>query len=199
VDNSISANLTTEQAEKPLSRQVLDKSMTLDDYISEKRISGSLLERLKILEAEDTAALLFVLEAANPSANTLRVMLTLVDEICSREKKKFRDVLGSGGCVKIMENEKLSRKEKQKRIRLELEAIRYPETKKVRDKLTEAQEQVWAECGIKLELPQDLEGDSVSVDLSSQSPGDFRRLGEKLKLLAEHPATARVFKLLRGE
>jgi hypothetical protein len=173
--------------------------MTLDDYISEKRISGSLLERLKMLNAEDAAVLLFVLEAANPSANTLRVMLTLVDEICLREKKKFSEVLGGSHCVKIRENEKLSRKEKQKRIRLELESLRYPETKKVKDELAQAQGQVCAECGLKLKLPQDLEGDTMSVELLGQNPEDFQRLAGKLKLLAEHPATARMFKLLRGE
>ena len=99
----------------------------------------------------------------------------------------------------ILAHEKLSRKEKQRRIRLRLEARRFPETQKVREQLEVCQREIMQALDVRVDVPLDLEGDAVTVKCVVRSTADFAQFGGKLALLAEHPAAEEIFRLLAGE
>jgi hypothetical protein len=173
--------------------------MEIKDYIAAKHVSGKLLSRLQALSGDDAGAVAALVEAINPSANALRGLLQLADEICLRDGVKMQQVLTVASIKAVLENDKLSRKEKQKEIRFELETVRYPVLSALRRELTQAQAELVRDTGIRLEAPVNLEGEMLFVSLSARSADEFGRLAEKLQSLALHPATKRIFELLRGE
>ncbi|HQH25775.1 MAG TPA: hypothetical protein PLP17_00135 [Oligoflexia bacterium] len=173
--------------------------MEIEDYIAEKHVGGSLLSILRRLEAQDSRSVCALIEAINPSANTLRGLLDLVYEICRRDARKLHEVLALPVVHDVVRHEKLSRKEKQKALRIELEALRYPQMNSVRCKINAAQQELLRQFGLRVEAPKDLEGDTLTVRLSVRSLNEFADYAEKLKLLSRHPAAGEMFKLLRGE
>lgn len=171
----------------------------LQRYIEEKRVSGVLLERLQGLQERDQGALISLVEAINPSANTLRGLLTLVDETCAREQKELSQILASPEVASVLEENGLSRKEKQKKVRFFLEGLRYPETKRVKERLGELERILVKELGLRVECPHNLEGDAIGIKVAARDAIELQESAEKLRQLAEHPALAEVFLLLKGE
>ncbi len=170
---------------------------SLKQYVEEKHVGGSLRERLEALGVDEQEALCAIL-ALSPSANTLQELLRLSVEIAARDGVSLHSVLSSEELLAILEREGVNRKEKQKLLRALLEETRFPEMKKIRDSLSAHQAQLRKECGLRLSLPEDLEGDSVSLEISARSPKDLEQLAARIKQLAKHPSTKAVFDILGG-
>ena len=88
---------------------------------------------------------------------------------------------------------------RQAELRRALEVLRFPELQKVKAQLEAAAGELVKASGLRFELPNDLEGDAVSVEVSARSPQDLRDISQRFAAAAEHPAAARLFAVLRGE
>jgi len=174
-------------------------SVVFENYITERRVEGDLLERLQTLSLLEQQALNQFVAALSPSANTLREVIALVDGIAAREGVSFTDILSNPELAEIYAEQDWSRKEKQRRVRLVLEHRRYPVLTKIQNELQSCVSQIRSELGIVIELPKDLEGDTLSLSISANSPEKFAVLGEKLKQASSHAALKRIFQLLHGE
>ncbi len=173
------------------------KPCLIEQYINEKRLEGTLRSRLEESSPSERQALAPVLELS-PSANTLQEILRLAGEIAARDQQELSRILSSSALASVIEQEDLNRKQKQKLLRQSLEDLRYPELKKLRDELEYHQKTIRKECGLRLSLPEDLEGDSLTLEVSARSPEDFKALSLRFEELAEHPSTKAVFAILGG-
>lgn len=170
----------------------------IENFISEKRIEGELCARLRNLEGDSREAVSTLIEAVNPSGNTLRELLRLADEIGSRDRTSAGAVLLSPPIAGALKTP-LSRKQKQAEIRRLLEAKRYPEVAEIHRRLNQAQKDLAAATGLRVEFPPDLEGEKLTVTVAARSPGELAEAAEQLRKLAEHPATSEIYAILRGE
>lgn len=171
---------------------------TLARYIEEKCAGDRLGAELAALEGGERAALERLIESLRPSANSLREMLRLAQEISRREGAALAEVLNCSDVAAALEAGGSS-KERQKRLRQVLERRRYPQLHKLQLELEKCREQILAELGLRLELPPDLEGDTLSVTISGRNARDFEVQGAKITELSAHPALLRIISLLQGE
>ncbi len=172
--------------------------MDFANYIQEKRVSGELLEILKTLNPADSTAVALLIQELSPSANTLRGLLQMAQEIAGRDAKSLSEILGDSKLLAVLEHEKISRKDKQKKVRLALEAMRYPEVQHVRQLVAGAQKELLDKFGLRAELPSNLEGDEIVFSVLVREPEELAAWAEKLRQMAGHPALKELFDLLKG-
>lgn len=168
----------------------------IESYIQEKHVEGVLKARLEELLPEERQALEPLL-ALGPSANTLQEILRIAAELAVRDSQALASVLSSASAP-VISREGVGRKQKQKLIREALQDLRYPELKRLKENLELHQQKIRKDCGLKLQLPDDLEGDSLSVEVSARSSEELLKLSERFRELAEHPSTKAVFEILGG-
>ena len=167
-------------------------------FIDHRRVSGELLERLERLTESDVEIILPLIDDLHPSANTLRVWLRLADDIAARDGRALTQIFSATEVQAICRAE-TSRKERQKILRVFLERQRFPLTAKIRDELDAACAELLREFGLELLIPRDLEGDLLEVKIGARSAPELEAAALRLQRLAQHPATAQVFRKLRGE
>ncbi|MCB0324744.1 MAG: hypothetical protein KDD69_14275 [Bdellovibrionales bacterium] len=172
--------------------------MELTQYITEKHVGGALRARLETLEAAERECIERVVCGLNPSANTLRALMGLAEEIGARDGMSLVEVFSSPEVTAALV-EQAPRKVRQKRVREVLHARRYPEIHAIKARLQQARQQVLVDCGLTLELPEDLEGDAIQVSLTVRSAEELARAAERMQQAANHPSTTTVFSILKGE
>ena len=169
----------------------------LQQYIAERQISGVLAEQLLALSGESAARVGVLCRELQPSANTLRGFLSLAEQIAARDKSTVAAVFAEFDDVVCAE--KVQSKEKQRRVRLLLEAKRYPARAALQNELVQLQKEMVRESGLRIEYPRDLEGDTLSISFRVSSVDDLTATSARVEKLATLPATKRMFALLRGE
>lgn len=170
----------------------------IDCYVTAKGISGALATRLSQTKAEDRAVLEQILGQLHPSANMLRDLLRLADDICAREGISFSQLFGLTELHHVLCDQVSGQKDKLHKIKRLLEARRYPESHKIRQELDQCQRMLVRETGLKIELPKDLEGDTLHCTIAFRSAAECADIIDKLAALKSHPAYERILSLLTG-
>jgi hypothetical protein len=170
----------------------------LSDYIAEKRVDEKFALRLIEAPEPEQQALLALIAATNPSANTLRQFVRLAEEISLRDRVPLSSVLAETEIRSILA-EPTSRKERQKFVRLALERRRYPLMSGLYRRLESFQREVLEKWGLEVEFPQDLEGDEISLTVSFRSAEELAKYSASTGEFAQSSELDEMFKLLKGE
>ena len=173
--------------------------LDLATFKKERRPDSELSARLDSLAAEYHQLLGDILQGLRPSANNLREILRLSEEIAARDKLNLHSVFTLAGLDSILSNEKLSRADKTKKLKNELADLRYPERARMAARLRELQKELVKATGVRVKFPEDLEGDSLLIELRAKDTQQMRGHGESLSKTSEHPALREIFDILRGE
>ena len=171
---------------------------TIQSFISERYVTGVFRERLETLSTSDSSAVAQLVSQLQPSANFLRDVLDLAEEISARDGKAPHDILSEPGVREIILGE-LGRKDKQKRIRQYLESRRFPMRSKIAARLNMLQRVIQKNAGVRVEFPEDLEGDQLTCAISFRSADELSRVAEQLAGLKDATELKEMFSLLRGE
>ena len=170
--------------------------MQLSEYIETRKISPELSKELRSYPQTELCQLITSIE---PSANALKTYLQLINEIARRDECSVSSVFQSEELQAVLSLEQVPRKERGKRYRQILEIRRYPELAKIRQTIEENTKALSADCNFKIQLPKDLEGDSLTVSFSVRSPEDFLKFAKRLQEAATHRASSQIFSMLRGD
>ncbi len=157
-----------------------------------------LRDRILKLDTKDQQALSSILEESHPSANTLRDILRLASEVAARDKISLAEVFTQESVSLLLGREGLSRKDKQRLIKKEMERLRYPERRRLEDRAQELCRELVKDTGLRMELPKDLEGGTIAVRVSERSPEGFAEIADKFNQLSQHPSCVSLFNLLNG-
>lgn len=168
-------------------------------YIEEKRVSGALLKRLQGLSQEEVACTCRLIEALNPSANSLSRLIELIDETTKRDQIRWQGIFENAEVKEILGHERLGRGEKRQRIRRLLEGLRFPEYAKTLLRLESCARELSHKRGFSIELPIDLEGDAVKICAQVSNCEELRKLGENLLEISADTKARELFSLLKGE
>jgi hypothetical protein len=167
-------------------------------YCAEKGFRGQTTESWLQLPEPDGAALLELAEALRMGENHFRDFLDWLEEIALRDGIAVRTVLGGEPIAKILDDPRLGRNDKLKRIKEELWRLRYP-------RLAEAQEQVRSRIRelklspqIQMSAPLNLEGGALTVQMRATSREELARLARELAEAVEKKGVAEIFQLLGG-
>ena len=170
-----------------------------EKFINERRVQGPLQARLASLVGAELELFERLLAALNPSANTLRALLDLLDDLACRDQVSVSTILNESEVQLILCDRDLSYKEKQQRLRRALNARRFPEMTRITRELTESCVALSRAYDIELALPHELEGDAVLVQLKLNSAAATGEAGAKLIALAADLRFKGLFRVLHGE
>lgn len=170
----------------------------LDTYIAEKHVPEDFQKELRSLNKEDLSVISKFLEVLSPSNNSFQVLYKYMIEISARDKKSISEILSDEELRKIVDGDKGSRKEKLSLVRRYLELKRFPEKNKIQDLMGLTVSNIRKEYGVILDLPDELEGDTVHVQFSIKSAEDFGNKLRKLEELRDSNQLEHLFDILMG-
>lgn len=178
-------------------------SPILRKFVEERRVEGSLLAVLEELCPDHRESLEFLIEELRPSANTFRDLIELVKDISARERKPIAAVLSKPLVRQFLGADEglsgLSAKDKQKRLRFELEKRRFPERTRITERLALLSLELRKSYGVDLELPEDLEGDTLVLSLKIRSPEQCELAVERLREFPRDPRLKEIYDILLGD
>lgn len=170
------------------------------EYTIAKHLESSLVEEIKALCLADRSTVENLSLELKLSANNLREFYQLTREICSREKISIAALLKEAKFAELLDSSSnLSPKDKLKKLKHELEARRFPETEMIKNKINQSLKEITKKYNLKLNPPEDLEGDIFSLNLNFNSKEQLKTLVTKLDSLSKDKCLEEVFSTLKGE
>lgn len=128
------------------------------------------LERLAEVERE---ALLDLLDRLGASQGKQRQIVSWLEEICRREGRSVAEVLAEPLVRGVLEDERLGRVEKEKRLRVYLYGRRFPERSRLEARQAELAAGLRLPPHLRLEVPQSFEGLDFQIHLSFSNRTEF--------------------------
>jgi hypothetical protein len=175
------------------------QSTVLSEYLRERQLQGSFADYLFGVTERIGAEVEDMIRVLNPSANALRGILVLVEEISRKERISLSEVFSSSSLSNVLLDDDIPRKEKIKRIRDILERRRYPEKSRLEDMIKNCSDTIRKKYNLRVIMPDELEGDSIEIKISGRSPEDIHTAAGKLQSLSESEELAALFGILRGD
>ncbi len=175
----------------------LDKSL-LTNYLLEKSASKELLDSLDKLDKPLIDFLTLLASELGPSANSINSILQIVREISLRDGTSSSEVIKAVNIQALIDT-KRARKEKFSLIRQAFEQIRFPEKTRIEKEIYSLVSDIKREFNVKLELPQDLEGDILSISVNFKDPESLLENSKRLESLSSSPKLTQLFKVLKGD
>ncbi len=144
-----------------------------------RRWSGETLARLDRLEPASRAALEAIVQPLRLSDNHLRGVLDLVEDTAARCSTSVAEVLGDAEVAALCERP-IARSEKIKALKARLRRLRYPQLSAALTRVDELRNALELPGRVRLEVPDNLEGDDVVVTLRASSADEMRAHSERL-------------------
>jgi hypothetical protein len=167
-------------------------------YCTEKGFRSQTTESWLQLPEPDGAALLELAEALRMGENHLRDFLDWLEEIALRDGIAVRTVLGGEPIAKVLDDPRLGRNDKLKRIKEELWRLRYPRLAGTEEEIRRRLRELKLSPQIRMSAPVNLEGGALTVQLRAESQEELVRLARQLGEAAEKKGVAEIFQLLGG-
>jgi len=171
----------------------------LEQYVQSRVQDAKFASWLGSSSQETARVIERYIQQLRPSANALKAILELARDIAARDDTSLVQVLGEAELTQVLGDGDLNKKDKYARIRYLIERKRFPEKAAVEDALHLLTKELLSTHGIRLELPDDLEGDSISMNLRFRSKEELLQVSERVSQLSKDERVARVFELLSGQ
>lgn len=167
-------------------------------YCESKQVPEETRSYLNSLPECDLRAIISLIKDLSPSSNTLRTFVDLLGDIQHRDKLNFSDILDKASLCFILSSSGSS-KDKQIKLKNSLMRIRFPEKFTIEDSLNNLTSKIREEFGVKIILPEELEGDQLQVNLCFRSGEGLSIISKKLANLADSKQLEEIFSILKGE
>jgi len=171
----------------------------LEKYIVDRRVDEAFADRLRSLSSEDLTAVNNLISIIKPSANSLRGIMRLLEEIAHRDSKGIAQLLSEASISDLLSVGNVKGKVLQGKLVSLLESLRYPERALLNDKLQVKLKELVREFGVSVTVPEELEGDSIVVSFKARSSEEISKKAAKLVEIGEHPACKEIYSILLGE
>ena len=178
---------------------LLGSADPLSDYLRERQVEHGLSARLQGLGVSERGFFEQLVTRLRPSANFLRDVLDLVEQIAGKERIQLAALTAELGETSAMQEEsRLGPKDRQRELKKCLERRRFPETARIETALVERQRGLAKDTGLRVQYPDDLEGDSLTLTLQFSSSQKLGEMSRAIEQLAADPRLEEMFSLLKG-
>jgi len=151
------------------------------------RLDPETAHSLERLDGPEREALLDLLDRLGASQGKQRQIVSWIEEICRREDRSAAEVLAEPLVRAVLEDERLGRADKEKRLRVYLYSRRFPERSRLEARQTELAGGLKLSPNLRLEVPQSFEGLDFQIHLSFSSRTEFEAGLQALDRLAGRP------------
>lgn len=179
--------LSLEPNEKILSTYLSLARMEEDvkTYVLREEVSRSNIRILSTLTPEDRTALIPFLSSLKLGENRLREVLTLLDEICRRDRLSMKGMIHRAEIQTILSREELPPVQKTERIKRVLMDLRYPKMKTLEEGFERMRKALHLPAGVSLHHSPYFEGKELKIDFQFQSMEEYRSIVDSLSQLED--------------
>ena len=167
-------------------------------YAREKRFSAATAERWLAKSPKDQRALLNLALRLRLGENHFRDVLDAVEDIACRQESGLSTVLEVGPVAAVLSRE-LGRNETLKAVKQALRRLRYPQLTETERRICELVKELKLPSGVTVGLPQNLEGEDVSLTVQAASAAELKTKAAALSEAAAKMEWEEIFDLLGGE
>ncbi len=178
---------------------IAPQSSELGRYLAERQAPESFVRELLAHGSAEQAQLLCLIRLLRPSANTLRELVSMINEICRRDSMNWSTLFSDQAVIYALdENREANAKDRHRELKQHFTRLRYPETARIEAELENCKRTLKRDCGFALELPKDLEGEDLSITLRFANREELNTMIRGLSSLEQHPALEKIFQVLQG-
>ncbi len=173
-------------------------SSTIDEirrFAEQRHYRPATLERWLVLSPFDGAALLQLAQSLRLSDNQLRDLWAWAGEIAARDQHSLAEVLGSAEICSAL-RQPVGRHDQLKLVKAALRRRRFPQLSANEDRMRVLVRQLNLPAGVRVELPEFLEGDELTIHMGVRDPKTLRLAAAALLAAADSPTCAELFHLL---
>jgi hypothetical protein len=167
------------------------------DYARDRRLRAATVERWLGHAPADRAAVLAVTRELRLGENQLCDVFDALEDIAVRRDCSIASIL-DGDVVKAALGRDLGRSDRIKMLKACLRRLRYPQLSAAEDRVAELTRELGLPGGTRLEVPEFLEGDAVTVTLRAKSAADLRAKASRLAEAVAQPQCEEIFAILEG-
>jgi len=167
-------------------------------YAAGKRFAAGTLDRWLAQKDEDRDAFLAVAERLRLGENQVRDLLEQVEDIAVRQGTCPAAVLRDAAVTSVLDRG-LGRNETIHALRRALRRLRYPELSRAEAELSRLIKELELPSGVKLELPEGLESERLSVRVTASSAHELRALAASLGRAVGLEQIDRMYSILEGK
>jgi hypothetical protein len=164
-------------------------------FAAERKYGATTLERWACLQADDAAAILGLVQELRPSENQLRDLWDWIEEIAARDRVAPAQVLASAP-VTAARRRDVGRNDKLRLLKTALRRLRFPQLTAAEDRIADLIATLGLPRHVRVVVPEQLEGDSVRIEITAASAATLRAAADALGTAARSPACAQLFALL---
>jgi hypothetical protein len=167
-------------------------------YAAEKRFGAALLERWLAQPPVDRDALLALAAQLRLGENQLRDVLDDLIAIGARRGCGPAAVLACGEVHAVLAR-RLGRNEAIRALKQALRRLRYPQLSAVEQALAERVKALRLPSGVRVDLPENLEGEHIAVTLRARSAAELRAQADAVAAALRAGTVDELFALLGGD
>jgi hypothetical protein len=166
-------------------------------YAAEKRFAYATLERWLAYADGDRDALLDLAIRLRLGENQLRDLLDDIAAITARQGGGAAALLHDEALRAVLE-QPLGRNEAIKALKQALRRLRYPQLNAAEQRLARLGKTLRLPAGVRLELPENLEGEHIALTLRASSAAELRAQAGALAAALRGEALDEMFAVLEG-
>jgi len=161
----------------------------------DRRYGPAILERWSRLASSDATEILRLAEELRPSENQLRDLWNWIDEIAARDHSTPDKVLAAPPVASVWRRH-LGRNDRLKLIKGALRRLRFPELSATEERLAGLIATLGLPRHVRVVVPEFLEGDTLRVEITADSPAALRAAANALHTAAATATCDQLFALL---
>lgn len=167
-------------------------------YAHTKHFSPAMLERWLGCAQPDQEALLCVAEALRLGENQFRDVFDQAQEIAARRQCDIAAVLGMAPIRDVLARG-LGRNEAVRALKQSLRRLRFPQLVAAEERLAAVTKALGLPSGVELRLPENLEGEEISLQVRAKSARQLRERVAGLTAALRRVEVDEIFRVLEGD
>jgi len=176
----------------------MDRARLADEisaYANERGFRSATVDRWVALAADDAAALWDLVSALRLGENQARDLWEWGEEIAARDGRTLAAVFAAQPLQEALHGSG-GRNDRLKAVKAHLRRLRFPTLARTEDRLEALVGGLGLPRGVKLSLPEFLEGDEVRVEIVARDAKGLQAVATQLANAAATPACEEIFELL---
>ena len=154
-------------------------------YVLKEEVSRSNIRRLSALPPEDRRAILSLFSSLKLGENSMREMLTLLEEISRRDRCGISEIAAHPEVRAVLSHAKLTPSQRTERIKKVLLELRYPRMGQLEERFEERKRDLHLPLGVSIHHPPFFEGKGLRVGFQFETMEEYRSILSSLSSLTD--------------
>jgi ParB-like chromosome segregation protein Spo0J len=154
-------------------------------YVLREEVSRSNIRKLAALSAENRITTLSLISQLKLGENSLREILTLLDEISQRNRCTTQKIVGDPQVQAILAQEELTPSQQTERVKRVLSGLRYPRMRLLEERFEKGRKALNLPPGVVVQHPPFFEGKGLKVEIQFKTIEQYQALLSALAALPE--------------